>query len=415
MTLQPLDGIRVLDITEAHVGPSATVLLADMGAEVIKVEPLRGDRVRLLGKLVGYWTESGKEAATGVPAQFLAINRNKKSIAIDLKQPAGAEIVRRLAKKCDVFVQNMRPGAIQRLGLGYEEIRSINPRIVYASASGWGLLGPEAGKRAVDITAQARTGVMAQTGSNDQPTPCGPAVCDHIAGLYFSYAIMAGLMARERFGIGQHVDVSLLGSGIALHGREITQLLVEEGIESLSWRKTFGVFWNAFRARDGWICLGGLQEHSWPGFCRAAGLEHLSDDPRYSTHAARLEREPELEEMINQAFSKFSRDELLARLEVEGLIVAPVQTLREVSRDPQTAANGYIVEVDYPGHGPVKVVGSPIKMSATPFLVRRASPELGEHTRDVLASLEYTEEEIERLLAENVCGQPTATQSTSAG
>jgi crotonobetainyl-CoA:carnitine CoA-transferase CaiB-like acyl-CoA transferase len=401
----PLEGIRILDITEAHVGPSATVLLGDMGADVIKVERLQGDRVRLWGKVVGFSGGGAVKQEGDIPAQFLAINRNKRSIAVDLKTDGGREIVLRLAETSDVFVQNMRPGAVEKLGLSYAEIAERNPRIIYASGSGWGLEGAEATKRAVDITGQARSGIMMQTGGPDRPIPCGPAVCDHLTGLYLSYAILAALLVRERTGIGQQVDASMLAAGIAVHSREMTQYLIDGG-PVLNWRQLFGVFWNAFKTRDRWICIGGLGEQLWPDLCSVLGLEHLRDDPRFSTHQGRVDNEPELLPILQEAFLKKSGQACLEELEEIGVICAPVQTLDQVANDPQTIANQYITEMEYPGHGRVKVMTPPFRMSETPLQLRRPSPELGGHTREILLDLGYEPGEIDRLLAEKVCREP---------
>jgi crotonobetainyl-CoA:carnitine CoA-transferase CaiB-like acyl-CoA transferase len=400
--MRPFEGIRVLDITEAHVGPSATVLLGDMGADVIKVERLRGDRVRLWGKVVGFGDGTGYERDDDVPAQFFAINRNKRSISVNLKSEEGRKLVLTLAKTADVFVQNMRPGAIEGLGLSYENIRKVNPEIIYASGSGWGIEGPDAFKRAVDITGQARSGIMAQTGAPDHPIPAGPAICDHLAGLYLSYAIISALFVRERSGIGQRVDVSMLGSSIAIHAREITQYLFDGG-PVINWRRQFGVFWNAFKTSDIWVCIGGLNEDLWPDFCKLLDLEHVCDNPKFATHKARVKHEAELLVILNEAFLKKSGRELLDQFEAAGVIVAPVQTLDQVVEDPQALANDYVTDYDYPGRGPVRVVGFPVTMSQTPWKIHRPCPELGEHTREVMLEIGYTEDEINRLLQKNIC------------
>jgi len=388
----PLDGIKVLDITEAHVGPYATVLLADLGADVIKVERPGGERVRLRGLTVD---------KKGIPSQFLALNRNKRSIVLDLQKEKGKTIALQLVERADVFVQNMRPGVIERLGLGYEEVSKRNPKIIYASASPWGLKGPDATKPAYDLTGQARGGVMTQTGSEENPIPCGPAIADHLTGLYLFSAIVTGLLARERTGVAQHVDVSMIGSLVALQCREITHYLIN-GPPILSWRKLFGAIWSPFKTKDIWICIAGIPEVRWPAFCKVMGLEHLVNDPRFATPQARYERDEELCDIFRQVFLKKSGMEWVKELEEADIVVAPVNTLADVVEDPQAIANDYIMEQDYPGHGKVKVAGVPVHFSKMPVKLRSPSPEVGEHSHEILQELGYTWEEIAQLVSEEV-------------
>ncbi|MFC1940277.1 CaiB/BaiF CoA transferase family protein [Chloroflexota bacterium] len=393
--VMPLEGIKVLDVTEAWVGPYATVLLSDMGADVIKIERHAGDRTRMRSISID---------KKGIPTVFLAMNHNKKSITVDLKKEKGREIALQLAERSDVFVENMRLGAIDRLGLSYDEVSKRNPKIIYASASSWGPRGPDATKPAVDILGQARGGIMSSTGPPGQPTPVGEGIADHMAGLYLSYAILVALLHRERTGVGQRVYGSMLGAQVALQCRTMTGYLINEELVSKSARghTMMGALWTTFKTKDIWIALGGMAEQRWPRFCQVMGIEHLIDDPRFATPQARLDNGEQLVEILDEIFPKKSGEEWIKELEEKDIFVAPVNTLAEVAKDPQVIANEYVTEVDYPGHGKVKLAGIPIHFTKTPVKIRKASPELGEHTHEILLDLGYTWEEIGQLVSEEV-------------
>ena len=386
----PLDGIRVLDVTAFHLGPSATVLLADLGADVIKVERPEGDPVRLRGQ---------RTDKKGIPAHFLAINRNKSSIVLDLQKEKGREIALQLAEKSDVFVHNMRPGAIERLGLGYEEVSKRNPKIIYASATPWGIKGPDAMQPANDLTGQARGGVMTQTGSEENPIPCGPAIADHLTGLYLAFAIVTALLAREHTGVAQHVDVSMLGSLIALQSREVTNYLIN-GPPILTWQTVFGALWNPVKTKDQWLCIGAVRD--WPAFCKLMGLEYLVNDPRFATPEGRYENGEELRAILGETLAKQARQEWLEAFNKEEIIYSPVNTLADVVEDPQAIDNEYIMEHDYPGHGQVKVAGVPVHFSKMPIKQCRPSPQVGEHTQEILQELGYTLDKIAELNSQGV-------------
>ena len=399
----PLAGIRIVDLTRAQQGPFATVMLSDLGADVIKVEePGVGDHGRGV---------VGRRLTHGVNTYFLAHNRNKKSITADIRKPAGQEIVRRLCRSADVFVHNFRPGTLERVGLGYEDICQIQPAIIYACASGFGLKGPYAerpkSKPGNDIIGQAMGGLMSMTGDERTgPIPAGAAIADQVGAMNLAYGIMVALFVRERTGQGQMVDSSLLGSQLALQCWEITDNLVNGPIG----RKAGGghplvpALWNTFATSDGHLVIGGVAPKRWSGFCRALGLEAIEHDERFATPQARIDNQPELLRIVGEVFRTKTRAEWLERLAEVDAIAGPVYSYEEMANDPQVWANEYLVELDHPGADleKVRTVGVPVKLSKTPGRVQRHAPELGEHTHEVLVELGYAWEEIGQLHADNV-------------
>jgi len=392
----PLEGIRVLDFTIAQQGAYATLLMADMGAEVIKVEePGRGEIGRVLGM----------DRKRGVSAYFLAINRGKKSLTLDLKSERGREIALRLARDCDVVAHNFRPGVMEKLGLGYEAFKQVNPRIIYAGASAFGTKGRLGWKPGNDILAQAMSGLMSTTGEEgDGPVPTGVAVADHIGAVTMALGILAALLARERTGVGQRVEVSLLGSLLAAQSWELTHHLLTGEKPAKAGRGHFHLplLWYTYRTADGYMAVGGVYPERWPAFCRAIDRPDLETDTRFAGVGGRIRGREGLNRLLDEHFSTRPTAEWLERLEAADLFCAPVYDYAQVAAEPQVYDNGYLVPVQHPRLGEITAVNCPIAFSETPASPAPASPDLGEHTSDVLHGFGYGGEEIERLREEGV-------------
>jgi crotonobetainyl-CoA:carnitine CoA-transferase CaiB-like acyl-CoA transferase len=395
----PLTGIRVLDWTIWQQGPVATVMLADLGAEVIKIEEReRGDPGRGIFAVAGASVESG-----GRNFYFEANNRHKKSIALDLKRPEGCEIVRRLAAKSDVFVQNFRPGVAARLGLGYESLRAHNPRLIYASASGYGPEGPDSGAPSFDYLGQARSGIMNAVGTKDlEPTYIYGGIADQMGAIMLAYGVLAALLARERYGVGQQVDASHLGSMVALQGLNVSmQTIMGMEFARVTRQAAFNPLWNHYRCGDDrWICLGMLQaDRYWKDFCVAMELAELIDDPRFNDIRARGINAAELVAILDRRFAAKPRGEWIKILEQGGdFIYSVVNSVSDLPADPQVKANDYLVDYELPSWGKVQLVGMPVKLGETPGEPRGHAPELGQHTEALLIDLlGYTWDDIARL------------------
>ena len=395
----PLEGIRVIDWTIWQQGPVASVMLADLGAEVIKIEEReRGDPGR------GVMAVAGIPVNNGLPNFYHeANNRHKKSLAVNLKKPEGREIIYRLAAKSDVFLQNFRQGVAERLELDYPRLRACNPRLIYANATGYGPEGPESGEPSFDYLGEARSGIMMAIGTDDaKPSYIFGGVADQMGAIMLAHGIVVALFARERLGVGQEIHASHLGSMIALQGLNVAcRAMMGTQMTPRSRRSAFNPLWNHYRCADGkWLCLGMLQaDRYWKDFCRMAGLDELAADPRFATIAARGANAEALIEILDGVFAAKPRSEWLRKLREEGDFVATVvNTIDDLPDDPQVVANGYIVDYNHPKIGPTKIVGLPLKFSETPGNPRGRAPELGEHTEEVLAGLlGYSWEEIHQL------------------
>ncbi|HEV8574375.1 MAG TPA: CoA transferase [Dehalococcoidia bacterium] len=386
----PLEGIRVLDFTIAQQGPYATLLLADMGAEVIKLEGReRGEVGRLLGI----------DRRTGFSAYFLAINRGKKSLKLDLKCDRGREVALRLGRDCDVVAHNFRPGVMERLGLGYEAFRAVNPRVIYAGASAFGTKGPLGRKPGNDILAQAMSGLMSVTGDGEAPLPAGCAIADHIAGVTFALGIVSALFARERTGKGQEIECSLLASLMAAQSWEMTYFAMigenppkaGRGHTSLAWQ------WWTYRTADGWLAIGGVDPARWPGFCRAIGRPELVTDERFDDAGKRIRERHALNDVVEEHLRTRKTEEWLPPLEAEDIFCAPVLDYQQVLAHEQVRANGYSAEIDHPRAGGTTVIPTPIAFSETPVDSTRPEPLHGEHTEGVLREFGFDGGEIEEL------------------
>jgi crotonobetainyl-CoA:carnitine CoA-transferase CaiB-like acyl-CoA transferase len=382
---QPLEGILVLDWTIWQQGPVCTAMLGDMGAEVIKIEQRgTGDPGRWL------IAAAGQDTSDRPNWYFEANNRNKRSITLDLKKPEGIEVVHALAEKADVFVQNFRKGVAGRNGLDYASLQARNPRLIYASATGYGPEGPDSAEPSFDHLGLARSGIMNAAGEPGMP-PLGIAggIADQMGAIMLAYGVMTALLARERHGLGQEVNASHLGSMAFLQGLSLSMKLMAGIAIPRSFRaQAFNPLWNHYRcADDQWLALAMLQpDRYWPDVARILGRPELAEEPRFANMALRSENSGECVAILDEAFAKKTRDEWLRifRDDDSDLIYTIVNTVDDLPEDPQVKLNDYVVEFDHPQHGPTDMVGVPVGLSQTPGSIRSAAPELGQHTEEVL-------------------------------
>ncbi len=393
----PLEGVRVLDLTVFQQGPQASLVFADMGAHVIKVEaPQYGDLGRVLGSV-------GEERFS---PYFLAHNRGKRSICLNLKNEEAVKICLDLAAETDVAIHNFRPGVMERLGLGYDEMRARNEKIIYGHASGWGPEGPRAKHPAFDLAAQAQGGIVAATGEQDGfPLPAGAAIADYVGALNLATAVISALFARERTGKGQKIDTSLLGGQIAMQAWEIQYYITHRTFKRAGrGHQYLPTIWRVFQTSDSYVVVGGLPENRWPKFCEALELPEIEHDERFASYMVRIANLAELYEILDEAFLNKTSEEWMELLKAADCICAPVATYEDLIDDPQVRANDYIVEVDHPTQGRLPVVGAPWRFSETPTKIAPAAPELGEHTEEVLQELGYSWERIEELRSQGALG-----------
>ena len=398
---QPLSGIRVIGMEQYMAGPYCTLLLADAGAEVIKIERLgTGDPRRAIPPFV---ERAGVKKAGG----FMAYNRNKKSLALNLRHPKGQEIYKQLAAKSDVVLENLRPGAMEKLGLGYEDLRPLNPRLIYAALSGFGRLpeyeGPYSHLPSFDIVAEAMSGVMHSVGFEDKPpswTIYGMA--DLYSGMVTAYGIMQALFMRERTGEGQFVDSAMYDNMLALNERMIAlyslagQSVHRGRLQNLYPR-------GAFKTKDGYIALNIPDDLMWGRLCRAMDREDLIDDPRSRSGTLRAENKEFLRSVIEDWLALLTRQEATDKLNKIGVPAGPVQTAEDIFADPHVAARGMLMTISDPEVGDYRFARSPLHLSAAPELPKNPAPNLGQDTRSILASLlGYSEQQIDQLIAEKV-------------
>jgi len=387
---QALDGIRVLDATQVMAGPFCTMLLGDLGADVIKVEPPDGDTTRTMAGSRG--TES---------PGFWSINRNKRGVVLDLKVPRGQEVFRALAARADILVENYRPGAMDALSLGYAQLHALNPGLVYASISGFGATGPYSSRGGFDLVAQGMSGIMSVTGEPGRaPVKCGVPLTDLAAGLLALQAILAAHIHRLRTGEGQRVDTSLLEAGIALSIWESAQYFSGGGIPEPmgSAHRMFGPY-QAIRCADGYLTLGAANKRSWERLAQALGRPDLVDRPEYAEAEDRVRNRRRLAEEIEAITATQPRAHWMQVLEDAGVPCGPILDYAEVFADPHVRARGMVQEMEHPEAGHVRVVGPAVKLSETPARLRRPSPRLGEHTAEVLREIGYSDAEIQALAA----------------
>lgn len=369
----PLDGVRILDFTQVMLGPCATQMLADFGADVIKLErPDSGDLSR------NFFGESSELAMNNVV--FSSLNRNKRSITIDTKSEAGKQMVYDLVRVSDVVVDNFRAGVMDRLGFGYEQLKQINPRIICASGTGFGEKGPYSHKGGQDVLAQAMTGVMEKTADPSIPRSIYPTtLCDYSAGMHLVQGILAALLSREKTGVGQKVGVSLYDSMIAMQMQEAAQWSKHREVLNWAAMPLTGVF----ETLDGsLVVVGAFKVNPLRDICNALGINDLS--PEYPDLASQRKNKPFLQQVFRENFALNTTAHWLDRLEEQDLLCAPVRSLGEALDDPQTAINDMLLEMEHPLLGPVTFVGSPVHLSDAPVTIRHFPPRLGEHTEEII-------------------------------
>jgi crotonobetainyl-CoA:carnitine CoA-transferase CaiB-like acyl-CoA transferase len=397
----PLDGLRVVDASTVLAGPYATMLLADLGADVVKVEPPDGDATRGWGPP---WVGEA-DAGTRTAAYFLAVNRNKRSIRLDLRTTEGGEVLRRLLRSADVFVENARPGSLDRLGFSDDALRALRPELVHLAITGYGSEGPAAHRPGYDFVIQAVSGLMSITGDGDaeggHPTKVGVAISDVVTGLYGVIGILAALQARPRQGgDGQRVDASLLASTLAVLVNQAQNAFVGTAPPGrLGNAHPNIVPYETFATADGEIAVAVGSERQWPRFCAALGLPDLAQDPRYATNGGRVERRAELRPPIAERFATRTTDAWVAELEAAEIPVGAIRDVAAAFDAPEALALGMAATVEHPALGVLRQAGIPLRFEATPAAIRTPPPLLGEHTEEILAELGYEPTAIDVLRA----------------
>ena len=398
MEKPPLADVRVLEVGNYMAGPFCGMQLADLGAEVIKIEqPDGGDQVRLAAPFLN-----------GESSPFVRLNRNKRSVVLDLKKSAGKEVFRRLARTADVVVENLRPGTMRDLGLDYELLAELNPGLIYVAASGWGQDGPLSPHAGLDIMAQARSGLMSITGMpGGDPVKVGVPVCDLVCALYGALAAVSALRARERTGRGQYIDVSLFEAGVSLGVWEAGKYFATGEIpRPLGSAHQINAPYQAVRAADGWFTIGATSTRNWAAFCKGMGLERLMADPRYAdTNTRHANREALIDEIEDLTRTR-PMAHWIALLEDAGVPCAPIEDYGQVFTDPHLLARDFFWEAPHPTLGSVRQLGSPMRFSKTPVRRDKAGPLFGEDSETVVGSLGYSAEEVAALVADAVIKTP---------
>ncbi len=392
----PLEGLKVLEVANWVAGPSACAIMADMGADVVKIEhPETGDPVRS----VDVSRRGVVQYAGGINGAFELLNRGKRSVAVNLEHPRGQEVVQRLAARADVMVTNLTPHRQARFRLRYEDVSALNPRVIYLVLTGYGTEGPERDRSGFDYAAfWARSGIMASLGeAGGPPTQQRPGMGDQTTSLALTAAIGMALYERERSGKGQRIDCALLHTGMWVLGLDMMAALrSRQPAERVPRKEVGNPLFNYYQAADGrWMQLVMIEsERFWPGFCVALGLEHLVKDPRFDSHASRMKHSRELIEIIEKRFASRPLGEWAKRLDEQRCIWAPVQTLDQVVEDPQARANGYTATLTHPEEGEFELVKAPMKFGRTPGSPTAPAPELGQHTEAALLDLGYDWDEV---------------------
>lgn len=387
----PLKGVTVIELCHHMAGPTCGLMLADMGADVIKVESTKGgDATR----------KTTPPEINGESAAFMMMNRNKRGMAVDLKTEEGVEIFKKLVAKADVLTENFRPGVLERLGLGYEELKAINPGLIYASISGFGRSGPYASCGGFDLVAQGMSGLMTITGDgpDSPPTKLGPPACDITAGLLLALGVCAAYSHRLKTDEGQRLDTSLFEAGITLtYWQSAIAFATGVAPRAMGSAHPISAPYQAVKTSDGYINISANADHFWTGMLELIGKPEFADDPRFRTNGDRMANLKELEDELNARFETRSSAEWLAEFEAKGIPAGPVLDILEMHQDPQAIAREMVPSVTHPVAGEVQTIGLPIKFETTPGKVATPAPRFGEDTREVLRELGYSEDFINQL------------------
>jgi crotonobetainyl-CoA:carnitine CoA-transferase CaiB-like acyl-CoA transferase len=391
----PLEGVRVLDLTSVMAGPYCSMLLGDMGADVIKIESFPdGDTSR------GFVPQIRGESYC-----FTVLNRNKRSLAIDMKSAKGRDIVQQLAKRADIITENFRPGVVKKLGLDYESLRLANPGLVYASMSGFGQTGPYAGRGGYDIIAQGMSGIMMMTGEpGGRPAKVGIAMNDIASGVTALYAILGAYISRLRSGQGQYVETSLLEAGLAWSQWEFGAFFGAGELPApMGTRHRRAAPYQAYRTSDGYVTVGANNEKLWRAFCeQVCASPHWLSDPRYASNALRVQHADALQADIEAVFTSHPTAHWVEALDAAAVPGGPVYSYQQVFDDPHVKARAMVVEMEHPIMGTIKTFGSPVKSSGELVSIRRAAPWLGQHSEEIVRSLGIAEDEVKSLFDEAI-------------
>ena len=400
----PLAGVKVLELAQIMAGPTCGMMLADLGADVIKVERVPGgDDTRRMDR----------PSVNGESASFMAMNRNKRGIALNLKLPAAQEALKRMAARADVVTENYRKGTMEKLGVGYEQLKQVNPGLIYCSVSGYGRTGPYADKGGYDLIAQGMSGLMSVTGEPGRPpVKSGGPVCDINAGLLAALGVVSAYVHRLKTGEGQLVDTSLFEAGVQqMYWQAAIFFATGEVPGPTGSAHILSAPYQAFRAADGWLTIGGANQGNWERLVRVLKAEPWLADARFSSNAERMKHVDALSAVMGEKIRAWQVNDLLAALDAEGVPCGKINSIADVAADPHALAREMVVELQHPRAGRTRALGLPVKLSRTPGKVSRPAPVLGQHTREVLSEFGFSRAEIEALV---VSGAAVAAELSSA-